>query len=137
MVQDWHHENYPDHFKPFNSEAIGASIKTMISDPNTTVFLAENDGQPCGYALCILNVRPENAFQYAVRFLQVDHIAVLPSYQNTGAAAALVKTAEDFAKDQDCTSIQLDHWEKNDRAAAFFKKSGFNNYNFRMKKMLS
>lgn len=136
VVQNWHCENYPEQFKPFDFDAISAAIKSMLESSTTTALIALNDGIPCGYVLCIENLRPENPFQYEHRFLQVDHIAVLPEFRHQGVASILIEKAEALAKQLNCTSLKLDHWEKNQRAATFFSKVGFDYFNHSMTKEL-
>ncbi len=67
----------------------------------------------------------------AMRYLLIDQISVRPAARGKGVGAALMGQAETLAKNLDVKRIQLDSWDFNLNAHAFFEHLGFQKFNFR------
>jgi GNAT superfamily N-acetyltransferase len=131
-VQSLHAEHYPNVFKTPDSDDFARSFfDEMLADPSVSIFIAEGDGNPVGCIVCKLVERPENPFAFAARILLIDQVSVLPSARGRGVGAALMKRAEELAKELDVQRIQLDSWGFNLNAHAFFEHLGFQKFNFR------
>lgn len=131
-VQRLHAENHPEIFKLPQSDDFATSFfDEMLSDPMTSIFIAENDGGPLGYILCKLIERLENPFTFAMRYLLVDQVSVRPAEQGKGVGAALLKQAEVLAGELNVSRIQLDSWGFNTEAHGFFERMGFEKFNYR------
>jgi len=131
-VQSLHAEHHPDIFKVPESEDFAMSFfEEALADLTTRIFIAENEEQTLGYILCKLVEREESPFTYARRFLMIDQIGVRPAARGEGVGAALIQQAEEFAKELGVLRIQLDSWDFNIRAHAFFEKQGFQKFMFR------
>jgi GNAT superfamily N-acetyltransferase len=103
----------------------------MLADPSVSIFIAEEDGKPVGCIVCKLVERPENPFAFAARILLIDQVSVLPSAHGKGVGTALMQRAESLAKELNVQRIQLDSWDFNLNAHAFFEHLGFQKFNFR------
>jgi ribosomal protein S18 acetylase RimI-like enzyme len=131
-VQILHAEHHPDIFKmPQGEDFAQAFFEEMIADPTTRIFILEKDGQALGYILCRLIERQENPFTVAMRYLLIDQISVRPEARGQGLGAALIWQAEVFAKELGVQRIQLDSWDFNVNAHAFFERLGFQKFTFR------
>jgi GNAT superfamily N-acetyltransferase len=131
-VQSLHAQHYPRIFKMPQSDDFAVSFfEEMLSDPAVRIFIAEEDGGALGYILCRLIERPENPFTFAMQYLLVDQISVRPVARGKGVGAALMKQAEVLAKEFGVQRIQLDSWDFNSNAHAFFEHLGFQKFNFR------
>jgi len=131
-VQSLHAKHHPEVFKmPQNDDFAVAFFDEMLSNPEFTAFLAEEQGQAVGYALCRLAERPENPFTFEMRFLLIDQISVRPEARHKGVATALLKQAEIHAKGLGLSRLQLDSWDFNREAHACFEKFGFRKFNYR------
>jgi len=125
-VQGLHAEHHPDIFKmPQNDDFAVSFFDEILADPTSRIFIAEEDGRAIGYIFCKLFERPENLFNYAHRFLQVEHIAVRPDAQEQGAGAALMQRVEELAREIGVTKLQLNSWAFNTKAHAFFESCRF------------
>ena len=130
-VQGLHAKYHPDLFKMPQSDDFAVSFfDEMLSDPSVMIYIAEGD-QALGYIFCKLFERPESPFTYTNRFLQIEHISVRPDAQRHGVGAALMDQAEKLARELGVTKIQLDSWDFNIEAHAFFEKFGFEKFDFR------
>lgn len=131
-VQSLHAEHHPKVFiMPQSDDFAVAFFDEMLASPEFTAYIAEEDGHPLGYILCRTVDRPENAFTYPLRFLLVDQISVRPDAQRRGIGTALLKQAEDHARELGLGKLQLDSWDFNLEAHACFEKFGFEKFNDR------
>jgi ribosomal protein S18 acetylase RimI-like enzyme len=131
-VQSLHAEHHPHIFKmPLSDDFAVAFFDEILASPEFTAYLAEENGHPLGYILCRLVERPENAFTYPMRFLLVDQISVRPDAQRRGIGTALLKQAEDHARELGLAKLQLDSWDFNLEAHACFEKFSFEKFNYR------
>jgi diamine N-acetyltransferase len=125
-VQRLHAENLPAIFKMPQSDDFAVTFfDEMIVDITIRIFIAEENGRAIGYIFCKLFERPENLFNYANRFLQIEHISVHPDAQGHGAGAALMQRVEELAREIGVTKLQLNSWAFNRNAHAFFENVGF------------
>jgi ribosomal protein S18 acetylase RimI-like enzyme len=131
-VQNLHAEHHPQVFKmPQSDDFALGFFDEILATPEFTAFIAEEAGYPLGYILCRTVDRPENAFTYLMRFLLVDQISVRPDAQRRGIGTALLKKAEDHARELGLGKLQLDSWDFNLEAHACFEKFGFEKFNYR------
>ena len=131
-VQSLHAEHHPDIFKePQSDDFAVAFFEEILADSAARIFIWEKNGQALGYILCKLIERPESPFTFTLRYLQIDQIFVRPEARGQGVGAALIKQAERFANELDVQRIQLDSWDFNVRAHAFFERLGFQKFLFR------
>ena len=131
-VQRLHAEHHPDVFQMPQSEDFAVSFfEEMLLDPTVRIFIADEDGESLGYILCKLVERPVNPFTFAARSLHVDQISVRPTSRRHGVGLALMQQTEMLAKEWNIQRIQLDSWDFNLNAHAFFERMGFQKFNFR------
>ncbi|MGZ8900651.1 MAG: N-acetyltransferase family protein [Limisphaerales bacterium] len=131
-VQRLHAEHHPDVFQMPESEDFAISFfEEMLADPAVRIFIADENGESVGYILCKLVERPVNPFTFAARSLHVDQISVRPASRQHGVGLALMQRAEMLAQEWDVQRIQLDSWDFNINAHAFFERMGFQKFNFR------
>lgn len=136
-VQRLHAEHRPDFFKmPASDDFAVTYFDEVLADPAVTIYIAEIEAQAVGYIFCKLFERPETPFNYANRFLNVEHISVSPDAQGQGIGAALLKRVEELAQEIGVTKIQLGSWNFNTPAHAFFEKHGFEKIEHRFLKKL-
>ena len=57
--------------------------------------------------------------------LVIHRLVINPKHQKHGYARILMDFAEDFAKNNDYTSIRLDAYIPNERVIAFYKKRNY------------
>ncbi|MCI5058795.1 MAG: GNAT family N-acetyltransferase [Flavobacteriales bacterium] len=135
-VQNWHHANYPDDFKPFENHEVERAFEKMIRSENFIAFIAKHKDKAIGYLLAYVKKRPDSAFQYEKTILYIDQVAVIEEYQKNGIGEKLIKEAYHLADRMQIQEIQLDFWQGNELAERFFSKNGFGFFNYKMKRQL-
>ncbi len=135
-VQNLHAKMHPEMFKTFDKVAMEEALKNFLSDSNCKCFMAKKGNVNIGYVLCYIKELKENAFHYNIKTIYIDQIAVVESYQKTGAGKLLMEQVEKLAKENAINKIELDHWSSNVIAAKYFRKHGYSLYKERLFKLV-
>jgi len=131
-VQRLHVEHHPRVFKvPLSEDFAVSFFEEMLADPAVRIFIAEENERAVGYLVCKLVERAENPFTFARRWLHIDQISVRPAAHGQGVGRALMQQAERLANEWKVQKIQLDSWDFNLNAHAFFEHLGFQKCHFR------
>lgn len=128
QVNDLHVEGRPDIFKPgFNQELQDFLYKIFESD-NMDVIVAERGGVICGFA-CVQYVdKPEGPYSYCRRFYNVDEFCVDAAFRRQGVATEMFDFIKQEAKAKGFERVELNMWEFNEGALAFYESVGFATY---------
>jgi ribosomal protein S18 acetylase RimI-like enzyme len=92
----------------------------FLASPSSVLLAAERDGQLAGYALLLLRETSAVARLYS--------IGVLPNVAGRGVGTTLLAAAENAAIERDCTRLRLEVHEENAAALAFYRKSGYREF---------
>lgn len=135
-VNDLHVEGKPDTFKPGFPPELRDYIFEIFRDPGKKIVAAELNGKICGFAVLNHIVRPETPFMYVRDFLDVDEFGVDHEFRRQGVAAAMICFIRDYAKAQGFRKLELNMWEFNRGALAFYEAAGFATYRRYMEMLL-
>ncbi len=125
QVNDLHVVGKPEVFKPGFCDELRNYIQTIFRDPEQRIVVAEQDGKICGFAVLHHIYKPENPFMYERDFLDIDEFCVDEAFRRQGVASAMVAFIKNWAKDQGYHRIELNMWEFNQDALAFYEQAGF------------
>ena len=125
QVNEIHATGKPDVFKPGFAEDLRDFIHVIWHDPDQDIVVAEVDGIICGFAVLHHIKRPENPFMYERDFIDIDEFCVDESCRRQGTASALVRFIREYAKEKGLHRIELNMWEFNQGALAFYEATGF------------
>ena len=128
QVNDLHVSGKADVFKPGFGDDLKNYIFEIHRDPQKKILVAETEGNVCGFAVLNHIVRPENPFMFERNYLDVDEFGVDESFRRRGVAAAMVSFIRDWAKEQGFRRLELNMWEFNRGALAFYEAAGFRTY---------
>jgi GNAT superfamily N-acetyltransferase len=90
----------------------------------------------CGFAVLHHIFKPENPFMYVRDFLDIDEFAVDTNHRRQGIASAMITFIRDWAKAQGFKRLELNMWEFNQSALAFYEAAGFETFRRYMEMML-
>ncbi len=125
QVNDLHAAGKPEVFKPGFSEELRDYIRRIWNDPRQEIAVAETGGEICGFAVLNHITRPENPFMYERDYLDIDEFCVDENHRRMGAATAMIAFIRDYARGQGFSRIELNMWEFNRGALAFYEAAGF------------
>ena len=128
QVNDLHVAGRPQTFKPGFCDELRDYVYTIFADPEKKIVVAELDGQICGFAVLNHIIRPENPFMFIRDYLDVDEFGVDQNFQRRGAASAMIRFIRDYAKAQGFQRLELNMWEFNRGALAFYEAVGFTTF---------
>ena len=128
QVNDVHVAGKPEIFKPGFCDELRNHIHTIWNNPQEKIAVAELDGKIVGFAVLNHIIRPENPFMYERNFLDVDEFGVEESCRRQGIASAMIRFIREFAKENGFSRVELNMWEFNRGALAFYEAAGFKTY---------
>lgn len=128
QVNDLHVSGKPEVFKPGFGQELQDHIRVIWNDPEQEIVVAESDGEIAGYAVLHHVRRPENPFMYARDTLEIDEFGVDLGYRRQGIASAMIGFIRERAAEKGFQRIELNMWEFNRDALAFYESAGFSTY---------
>ena len=128
QVNDLHVAGRPDLFRPGFSRELQDFLRVIWNDSEKEIVVAEREGAVCGYAVLHLVHRPENPSKLARDFLDVDEFGVDEAFRRQGVATAMIDFIRAFAKEKGLRRIELNMWEFDRDALAFYEAVGFSTY---------
>jgi len=96
--------------------------RRFAASPPATMCIAYQNGLPCGMVSCYLSETNSMADQ---RVAELTAFWVAPESRGQGVGEALVSSVTDWATAQGVRVLQAWVTEGNERAVAFYKKTGF------------
>ncbi len=128
QVNDLHVEGKPDVFKPGFCDELKDFIHVIWNDPGQDLIVCEQDGEIAGFAVVHHIVKPENPFMKERNFLDIDEFCVDEKWRRKGVATEMIGYIKDYAKEKGLHRIELNMWEFNEPALAFYEAAGFETY---------
>ena len=128
QVFDLHAAGKPDVFKPEFGQEVRDFIHVIFHDPEQQLIVAEKDGQICGFAVLHHFNRPETPHMKERDFLDIDEFCVDEQFRRQGVASEMVRFIREFAREKGYHRIELNMWEFNQDALAFYEAAGFQTF---------
>ena len=128
QVNDLHVAGKPEVFKPGFCDELRDFIHNIWADPNKEIVVAESNGTVCGFAVLNHIVRPENPFMYQRDFLDIDELGVDTAFHRLGVGSAMIRFIRDYTKEQGIRRLELNMWEFNHNALAFYEAADFRTF---------
>lgn len=125
QVNDLHVAGRPDIFKPGFPKELRDYIFAVFNDPRQAIVVNERDGAVCGYAFLNHITRPETPYMYERDYLDIDEFGVDEACRRQGVAAEMMDFIKEYAKEKGFDKIELNMWEFNRSALAFYETVGF------------
>ena len=128
QVNELHVAGKPEVFKPGFCDELRNYIHVIMADPQKEIVVAELDGSVCGFAVLNHIVRPENPFMFERDFLDIDEFGVDETCRRRGVAGAMVRFICGYAREKGYRRLELNMWEFNTGALAFYEAAGFTTF---------
>ena len=128
QVNDLHVEGKPEIFRAGFNDELRDFIYKIWKDPEQKIVVAELNGVVCGFAVLHHIHRPENPFMRERDFMDVDEICVDKEYRRQGIATKMISFIRNYTKEKGIKRLELNMWEFNQDALAFYEAVGFKTY---------
>ncbi len=135
QVNDLHVAGKPEVFRPGFCDELRNYVHAIFRDPEQKIAVAAENGTICGFAVLHHINKPENPFMYERDFLDIDEFCVDEAHRRQGVASAMIRFIRGFAKEQGYHRIELNMWEFNRDALAFYEAAGFTTFRRYMEMM--
>ena len=113
----------PDFIKE-GDQSIDFLEKTISSD-DSDILVYENDGIVVGIILLQAKERPDFDFMLPGKYCYIMDVIVTEDHRNKGFGTAIMNSAKDWAKEKNCSFINLDVLVNNSDAIKLYEKLGF------------
>ncbi|HOQ99329.1 MAG TPA: GNAT family N-acetyltransferase [Anaerolineae bacterium] len=136
-VDRLHRERLPAIFRvPTGPARSPAYIEELLRDPQALVLLAELDGRAAGCVVALLRSRPPLPFFVPASIVIVDSLAVDPAHRRLGIGRALLAEVDAWARQNGASSVELNVYEFNEDAIAFYRALGYETLMRRMERRI-
>ena len=117
-------DNTPQDMGEYMASAYGdAAQRAELADPRHTVFLAERDGEPIGFAMLREGPPPDGVRD--TDSIEIMRLYAVKRFIGGGVGATLMQRCLDEAASRGKSTIWLGVWEHNAKAIAFYRRWGF------------
>jgi ribosomal protein S18 acetylase RimI-like enzyme len=120
----FHAQLLPERFQVVQPIVSQEWYDRVMSDPNRCLFVAELGDEIAGVMLLRLASSPDDPICKPRSYVYVEEIAVAKARQGQGIGRRLMRQAEQWANDQGARELELDVWEANRGAIAFYEALG-------------
>ena len=128
QVNDLHVAGRPQHFKAGFCQELQDFAKAFLDEKNRDILVAERDGEICGIACVSYVERPETHYRYALRYYEIEEFCVDAACRRRGVATELFAFIKADAAARGFDRIDLNMWEFNEEALAFYEAMGMKTY---------
>ena len=138
QVDALHRENVPHIFRKADGAVRErAYILALLADEDQGIFVAEVDGQAAGFVHVAVRDTLPIPILVPRRLGFVDNLAVSQHFRRLGIGRALMQEAQRWATERGATEIELNVFEFNESAIAFYRSLGYETFSRRMGKRLA
>lgn len=127
QVHAIHVTGRPEVFKP-DFEELRDYIQELWKDRRRRILVEEEDGVIRGFAVLNHITTPEDHYMYERDYLNISEFGVDASSRRQGIASELISYIREYARNKGFGRIELNMWEFNQSALAFYEAAGFSTY---------
>jgi ribosomal protein S18 acetylase RimI-like enzyme len=132
-----HRDNLPHIFqKPNGAAREKAYYSELIADENVVLLVAEAGKNLVGFIHAIAKNMPAVSVFVPRHYVVVDGIVVKSGFQNRGIGRILMDKIQEWAIAKGAASIELNVYEFNETAIAFYENLGYQTFSRKMNKEL-
>jgi len=138
-INEFHRQALPGIFQqPAGSAMEKEYFLSLLKDEQVALFFAcqAGSGQAVGFVAVLIRETPPNPVLVPRRYAVVDTLAVRPAFHRKGVGRALMQKAEEWAASRGVDGIELNVYEFNRGAQAFYQRLGYATFNRKMNKKL-
>lgn len=132
-----HREALPHIFRqppvPFRTEAY---LEKVLADDNALLLVAEAKDELAGLALVFAPEAKDIPLLVPRRTAFIDTLVVKETFRRRGIGRQLLEAVEKWSRTRGVDLLELNVWQFNKKARAFYQNTGFETASFRMWKRL-
>ena len=135
-IDELHRANVPHVFR----ESAGPvrdkdSVRGLLADETAGLFVAEAEGELVGFVHMVVRDTPDVAIFVPRRYAVVDTLVVRERSRRMGVGRALMERARNWATGSGASEIELNVYEFNEPAMAFYRSLGYRTLSRKMSRL--
>ena len=115
----------PDRFQIADPIMTKEWFREIINNANKNLLVAEQNGELIGLIQIQLRTNPDDPIFVPRRYAYLDEVAVLTSHRGLGVGRSLMAEAHNWIAAQGIQEVELNVWESNKGAIAFYEGLGY------------
>lgn len=131
-LEKQHVEGVPDFFRTMSHEEQVKEFDSAMADDHTALIVAEKGIEVLGYILLKIKEPEVGSMLRPRRFVKISYLCVASRFYRSGAGTALLAAAEHWGAERGIQAIDLNVWDFNRGAIAFYEKMGYEAVSRRM-----
>jgi ribosomal protein S18 acetylase RimI-like enzyme len=112
------------------------AIAELIADAHAALLVADTGGELVGFVHAMLKEPPANAVFLPRLYALVDGLVVKTGFQQHGIGKVLMEEIHTWASAKGASAIELNVYEFNENAIAFYERLGYQTLSRKMGKAL-
>ena len=128
QVNDLHVKGKPEVFKAGFPKELADYVYEIFADPLKKIVVYDSGGTIRAFAILNHVTKQESPYMVERDFLDIDEFGVDEAFRRKGIATEMIGYIRDFAKHGGFSKLELNMWEFNRGALAFYEAAGFTTY---------
>lgn len=128
QVNEVHVKGRPDIFREDGWQFIEPFVYTRFDEENSGVVVAVMEDEIVGFAVIQYILKPESPYNKERKYFHIEEFGVDENHRRKGAATAMIDFIKEDAKNRGFHRIELDMWEFNNSALAFYESVGLKTF---------
>lgn len=128
QVHTLHASGRPDFFRSDGWDKIEDLVKVRFSSEDAGVVIASQGGQIAGFAFVQYAHLQETSFRPGRDICHIEEFGVDEDYRRCGIASQIIDFIKQDASRRGLKKLELNMWEFNEDALAFYEHMGFQTY---------
>jgi GNAT superfamily N-acetyltransferase len=121
-VDRLHLEHLPGLFREPQGPVRGNDhLVALLADENSALFIARVADEPVGFVYAIVRSTPDIPILVPRRYVAVETMMVTAAYRKQGIGRLLMNRAHEWARTKGASSVELNVYEFNAEAIAFYE----------------
>lgn len=122
--QEEHAEALPHIFNKVDHVMPECYFRELLEDPKSEILIAKINEEVVGFAVMELNESPPFDSLIPRKFAYMNDFGIKSSYQKNGIGKILFEACVEWSKNNNAASLDLNVWEFNKKAIAFYERFG-------------
>ncbi len=136
-VDRLHRDNLPQKFQESEGPVRDRNfILDLIADESVGLFVAEREAQLVGLVHIVIRDTPAIPILVPRRYAVIDNLVVKDGLRRTGIGRTLMNKAHNWASAKGAKLVELNVYDFNEAALAFYERLGYKTFSRQMSKSL-
>jgi len=136
-VDRLHRDNLPQKFRESEGPVRDRNfILDLIADESVGLIVAEREAQLVGLIHIVIRDTPDIPILVPRRYAVIDNLVVKDGFRREGIGRALMTKAHNWALAKGAKLVELNVYDFNEAALAFYERLGYKTFSCQMSKSL-